>query len=90
MSFSSALKSFSDYTSNTNTIKNPLDTIFPNTREKVTGEQPPVIVQEPIVKKIEDIRDNVKNQIADIKAKTTPIIFFGVIALVLYLLSKND
>jgi hypothetical protein len=84
-----SLQSFSDYIGNTNTMKNPLDTLFPGTRKAITKENPPKIVKEPIVQKAEDGITKIKNSIHDVKAKTTPFVFFGGIALIVYLISKK-
>jgi hypothetical protein len=84
-----SLSSFADYIGNTNTMKNPLDSLFPNTRKKVTGENPPKIVKEPLVEKAQKGINDLKENIKDVKAKATPLVFFGVIALVIYMVSKK-
>jgi hypothetical protein len=84
-----SLASFADYIGNTNTMKNPLDTIFPNTRKKITGQNPPKIVKEPIVSKTQEAIQNVKEGITDVKAKITPVVFFGIIAFLVYTFAKK-
>ena len=84
-----SLQSFADYIGNTNTIVNPLDKLFPNTRKKITGENPPKIVKEPIVSKAQKGIDDIKQNIKDVKAKATPLVFFGVIGLIVFLVYKK-
>jgi hypothetical protein len=70
-------------------MKNPLDTLFPNTRQKITKEAPPKIVKEPLQTKAEKGIQNIKNSINDTKAKVTPLVFFGVIAFLVYTFAKK-
>jgi hypothetical protein len=85
-----SIASFKEYITNTNTMKNPLDSILPKIGiNRPNGAKPPVIKPEPIVTKAKTGIANVKKDITDIKAKVTPLVFFGAIAFLIYTFSKK-
>lgn len=68
-----------------NTIKNPLDSMFPNFRPAEEKK----VVPSPVKEKAKTTIQDTKDVITDFKAKVTPIIFFGGIALIVYLFSSK-
>jgi len=93
MSFQTELERFKNYISNTNTIENPLDKLFPNTRKKVTGEEPPKIVDEPLkkplLKVVDDLKKNTKKTWEDIKKGTVTLFTLLVVGTIFYLVATN-
>jgi len=93
MSFQTELDRFKNYISNTNTIENPLDRLFPNTREKVTGEEPPKIVDEPLKKPltnaIDTIKKNTKKTWEDLKKGTITLFTIIVVGALFYVIATN-
>lgn len=73
-----------------NTIKNPLDSLFPNLRENMTGEKPPVLQKETsLTTKIKGTAKETLNKISNFGKDLS---FFAVIVLagvVLYLFKKK-
>jgi hypothetical protein len=74
----------------TNTMKNPLDSILPKIGiNRPNGAKPPIIKASPIKEKTKSTVDEIKKDITDVKAKVTPVIFFGVIAFLVYTFAKK-
>lgn len=77
----------------TDTMKNPLDTLFPNLRKKVTGENPPVIKPSPIKAKAKDTvtkaKEAIKTGVNKVEKTTSrTILIVGAIGII-YLMSKG-